>query len=266
MILNELAQGLRPIAEGVEWFEALPEDEQRKVLHALVLFCGQARACEEDVPESIARSGIRPTHTPAVMLTRWRFGMERLQGEAFLDQRVGDTEQNCPPPVEPQALRDLAHQHYTGTVEAQDRDDPQGLHEIAQAQRRAHHLAQQGSHEEQRHHRGHPVPTATRADLGGIPGGRWIGWRLHSPLLVLPPFRSTRTSCPAGRRHSGESATNVASALASRTLTDVHIRKSVDAQDGRVIRRWSTRRRPKSEEFLDGWPLTLRRLTVTGLA
>ncbi|MFI7499134.1 DUF5958 family protein [Streptomyces sp. NPDC049687] len=78
MILNELAQGLRPVAEGVEWFEGLSEDDQRKVLHALVLFCGQARACEEDAMESIARSGIRPTHTPAVMLARWRFGMEAL--------------------------------------------------------------------------------------------------------------------------------------------------------------------------------------------
>ncbi|MFD5571297.1 DUF5958 family protein [Streptomyces cadmiisoli] len=78
MVLNELAQGLRPTAEGVEWFEGLSEDDQRKVLHALVLFCGQARAHEGDVPESIARSGIRPTHTPAVMLTKWRFGMEAL--------------------------------------------------------------------------------------------------------------------------------------------------------------------------------------------
>lgn len=78
VILNELAQGLRPVAEGVEWFEGLSEDDQRKVLHALVLFCGQARACEEDVPESIARSGIRPNHTPAVLLTKWRFGMEAL--------------------------------------------------------------------------------------------------------------------------------------------------------------------------------------------
>ncbi|WP_055595016.1 DUF5958 family protein, partial [Streptomyces hirsutus] len=69
---------LRPTAEGVEWFEGLPEDDQRNVLHALVLFCGQARACEKDVPESIARSGIRSTHTPAVMLTKWRFGMEDL--------------------------------------------------------------------------------------------------------------------------------------------------------------------------------------------
>lgn len=78
VVVNELAQGLRPTAEGVEWFEGLSEDGQRKVLHSLVEFCGQARACEDDVPESIARSGIRPTHTPAVMLTKWRFGMAAL--------------------------------------------------------------------------------------------------------------------------------------------------------------------------------------------
>ncbi|MER5518900.1 DUF5958 family protein [Streptomyces sp. NPDC002763] len=38
----------------------------------LVQFCVQARATEADVPEAIARSGIRPTSTPAVMLTRSR--------------------------------------------------------------------------------------------------------------------------------------------------------------------------------------------------
>jgi hypothetical protein len=78
VILNELAQGLRPVADGVEWFEGLSDDDQRKALYTLVLFCGQARAREDDVAESIARSGIRPTHTPAVMLTKWRFGMDRL--------------------------------------------------------------------------------------------------------------------------------------------------------------------------------------------
>ncbi|MDX3574582.1 DUF5958 family protein [Streptomyces sp. ID05-47C] len=78
VILNELAQGLKTPAEGVEWFESLSEDDRRKTLHALVLFCGQARAREQDVPESITRSGIRATHTPAVMLTKWRFGMEAL--------------------------------------------------------------------------------------------------------------------------------------------------------------------------------------------
>ncbi|MET7778805.1 DUF5958 family protein [Streptomyces mirabilis] len=66
------------MADGVEWFEGLSDDDQRKALYTLVLFCGQARAREDDVVESIARSGIRPTHTPVVMLTKWRFGMDRL--------------------------------------------------------------------------------------------------------------------------------------------------------------------------------------------
>nr|WP_280900806.1 DUF5958 family protein [Streptomyces sp. SAI-133] len=33
-------------------------------------FCIQARATSEDGPESIRRAGIRPTHTPAVLITR----------------------------------------------------------------------------------------------------------------------------------------------------------------------------------------------------
>ncbi|MFE7211370.1 DUF5958 family protein [Streptomyces sp. NPDC057611] len=78
MTLNELAQGLRPMADGIEWFEGLVEEEQRRAIQGLVYFCGQARAREEDVPESIERSGIRPTHTPAVMLTGWNLGMAGL--------------------------------------------------------------------------------------------------------------------------------------------------------------------------------------------
>ncbi|MFJ6664299.1 hypothetical protein [Streptomyces sp. NPDC091383] len=43
VVLNELAQGIEPLAEGAEWFEGCSEDDRR------------------DVPESIERSGIRPT-------------------------------------------------------------------------------------------------------------------------------------------------------------------------------------------------------------
>ncbi len=35
-------------------------------------FCIQARATSEDGPESIRRAGIRPTDTPAVLVTRGR--------------------------------------------------------------------------------------------------------------------------------------------------------------------------------------------------
>ncbi|MET8959754.1 DUF5958 family protein [Streptomyces sp. NPDC004074] len=78
MAVNELAQGLRPMTEGIEWFEGLVQDEQRRTIQSLVYFCGQARAKREDVPASIERSGIRPTHTPGVMFTRWNLGMAGL--------------------------------------------------------------------------------------------------------------------------------------------------------------------------------------------
>ncbi|MFZ4129779.1 DUF5958 family protein [Streptomyces cellulosae] len=63
VMLNELAQGLRPMADGVEWFEGLAEDEQRRVLRLLIYFCGEARARVEDGPETGARSCIRPPRT-----------------------------------------------------------------------------------------------------------------------------------------------------------------------------------------------------------
>ncbi|MER7108836.1 DUF5958 family protein [Streptomyces sp. NPDC000229] len=70
VMLNELAQGLRPIGQGVDWFEALTTEGQFEVLRDLGGHCIQARATEEDGPESVRLAGIRPTHTPAVLITR----------------------------------------------------------------------------------------------------------------------------------------------------------------------------------------------------
>ncbi|MEU8470280.1 DUF5958 family protein [Streptomyces sp. NPDC029006] len=40
------------------------------MLRDLAGFCIQAHATSEDGPKSIRRAGIRPTHTPAVMVGR----------------------------------------------------------------------------------------------------------------------------------------------------------------------------------------------------
>ncbi|WP_351231079.1 DUF5958 family protein [Streptomyces sp. NPDC002133] len=68
--LNELAQDLRPLDEGIAWFASLSEDEQTGTLGLLAVFCFQAHPTAEEALESIRRSGLRPTHTPAVMLVR----------------------------------------------------------------------------------------------------------------------------------------------------------------------------------------------------
>lgn len=70
VILNELAQGLRPMSQGITWFDALDPEGQSEALLFLRHHCVQARAVAEDGPESIRRAGLRPTHTPAVLITR----------------------------------------------------------------------------------------------------------------------------------------------------------------------------------------------------
>ncbi|HEX3785310.1 MAG TPA: DUF5958 family protein [Pseudonocardiaceae bacterium] len=69
-MLNELAQGVLPLAEGVTWFESVDTGERCQILRSLALYCLQARATAQDVPESIRAAGIRPTDTPAVLIAR----------------------------------------------------------------------------------------------------------------------------------------------------------------------------------------------------
>ncbi|MFE9560094.1 DUF5958 family protein [Streptomyces sp. NPDC006487] len=82
IILNELAQGLRPMSQGIEWFDAQDSQEQYRVLLFLREHCIQARAVTEDGSESIRRSGLRPTHTPAVLVTR---GQIKQQLQKIID-------------------------------------------------------------------------------------------------------------------------------------------------------------------------------------
>ncbi|MFI7355946.1 DUF5958 family protein [Streptomyces avidinii] len=76
VMLNLLAQDLLPIEQGVEWFEVLPTEDRFEVLRELGGHCMQARATEEDGPESVRRAGLRPTHTPAVLITRGQLNVQ----------------------------------------------------------------------------------------------------------------------------------------------------------------------------------------------
>ncbi|MFE3771368.1 MULTISPECIES: DUF5958 family protein [unclassified Streptomyces] len=89
VLLNELAQGLRPMSEGIAWFDGLSEEEQSEVLRFLRHHCVQARAVAADAPESIRRAGLRPTHTPAVLISQGRIDEQlgKIAGLAPPDER-----------------------------------------------------------------------------------------------------------------------------------------------------------------------------------
>lgn len=89
IILNELAQGLRPMSQGIEWFDAHSLEEQADMLLFLRHYCMQARAVTEDGPESIRRAGLRPTHTPAVLVNRGPIDQQlgKIAGLTPVDER-----------------------------------------------------------------------------------------------------------------------------------------------------------------------------------
>lgn len=69
-IINEIAQGLIQLDEGVNWFSALDPAQQKAVLREVVSYSMQAHATVGDGREGVARSGVKPTANPAVMIVR----------------------------------------------------------------------------------------------------------------------------------------------------------------------------------------------------
>ena len=66
--LNRIAQGLLAEDVGLRWFEGLSAEERIAVLRDLVHITAQSHPNGEEVPLAIAKSGLKPTFTPCVML------------------------------------------------------------------------------------------------------------------------------------------------------------------------------------------------------
>jgi hypothetical protein len=70
LLVNQIAQGVCPAREGEEWFSALPENEQQEVLRGIANMAVQAGARRDDAEDAVRRSGLKPTVTPCVLLTK----------------------------------------------------------------------------------------------------------------------------------------------------------------------------------------------------
>jgi hypothetical protein len=70
LFLNELAQGLRPVSDGPSWCSERSELEKRQTLRQLAAYSLEARATQGDARQAITDAGIKPTHTPAVLVVK----------------------------------------------------------------------------------------------------------------------------------------------------------------------------------------------------
>ncbi|MEU9845448.1 DUF5958 family protein [Actinomadura sp. NPDC048032] len=70
ILLNELSQGRRPLSEGIFWYRNLSVESQREVVRELAYYALQAGATTDDAQASIALAEVKPTATPAVLVSR----------------------------------------------------------------------------------------------------------------------------------------------------------------------------------------------------
>lgn len=70
IFLNQLAQTVKSIDEGENWFEDLKQNEQFEVLAKIVFFILQIGVNKNDLEKSICSSGLKSTYTPCQILIR----------------------------------------------------------------------------------------------------------------------------------------------------------------------------------------------------
>ncbi|MGA4979287.1 DUF5958 family protein [Streptomyces cinereoruber] len=67
-VANEIAQGLRTLNAGVSWFSDLAPTRQQMVLQEVAGYAMQAHIRAADGRAGVARSGVKPTANPSVMI------------------------------------------------------------------------------------------------------------------------------------------------------------------------------------------------------
>ncbi|MET9116029.1 DUF5958 family protein [Streptomyces longwoodensis] len=67
-VVNEIVQGLRTLDAGVGWFSSLAPTRQQEVLQEVAGYAMQAHITAADGCAGVARSGVKPTANPSVMI------------------------------------------------------------------------------------------------------------------------------------------------------------------------------------------------------
>ncbi|MGW7289971.1 DUF5958 family protein [Streptomyces sp. NPDC054847] len=67
-VVNEVAQGLRTLADATTWFSALSPAGRRAVLQEVAGYAMQVHITAADGRAGVSRSGVKPTANPSVMI------------------------------------------------------------------------------------------------------------------------------------------------------------------------------------------------------
>ena len=70
ILLNQYVQGVVPRIKIDNWFLSFSEDEKQSLVKSVWLLAVQAQIREDDIPAATSVAGLKPTHTPVVMISK----------------------------------------------------------------------------------------------------------------------------------------------------------------------------------------------------
>ena len=73
LLLNKIAQGFVRVEDGIDWFNASDLDTKRNILQSLSVFLIQSHPTSDEVEKGIARSELKRTYTPCVLMVEKPF-------------------------------------------------------------------------------------------------------------------------------------------------------------------------------------------------
>ncbi|MFB7371929.1 DUF5958 family protein [Streptomyces sp. NPDC056222] len=85
-VVNEVAQGVRTLDDGASWFSGLSPAGRQEVLREVGGYAMQAHITAADGRAGVARSGVKPTANPSVMICMEppRYGFAGLPADEHL--------------------------------------------------------------------------------------------------------------------------------------------------------------------------------------
>jgi hypothetical protein len=86
IFVNQLAQKVIDMAQGLAWFARHGLDEKRSILRNIYVFVQQAHPTPDDARDAISSSRLKPTLTPCVLLAKPDIGTQ-LAKMASLPER-----------------------------------------------------------------------------------------------------------------------------------------------------------------------------------
>jgi hypothetical protein len=75
--INQIAQGLVSLADGLEWFDGATPDFRLEIMRSLDLCIFQSHPTIEDIEQGIKKSGLKESYSPCVLIRKKPFNQVR---------------------------------------------------------------------------------------------------------------------------------------------------------------------------------------------